>query len=85
MMRTHVDIGLQTVCAQRSNVSNREVIPRQELMTCARETLGKRLHISNIELSETEKKNLVGIFINGANTLSLEENIKLFLQSRSVS
>ncbi len=53
-------------------------IPRQELMTCARETLGERLHISNIQLSETEKKNLVVSFINGTNTLSLEENVKLF-------
>ncbi len=47
-------------------------------MTCAREALGEHLHTSNIPLSEREKKNLVGIFINGANTLSLEENIKLF-------
>ncbi len=54
------------------------VIPRQELMTCAREILGEHLYTSNIQLSETEKKNLVGIFINGLNTLSLEENIKLF-------
>ncbi len=53
-------------------------IPRQELMTCAREALGEHLHTSNIQLSETETKTLVGIFINGANTLSLEENIKLF-------
>ncbi len=38
----------------------------------------RNLHISNIQLSETEKKNLEGIFINGAKTLSLEENIQIF-------
>ncbi len=59
-------------------------IPRQELMTCARETLGEHLHISNIQLSETEKKTLVGIFINGAHTPSLEENSKLFFCSSEV-
>ncbi len=46
-------------------------------MTCVRETLTEHLHISDIQLSETEKKNIVGIFINWANTLSLEENSKL--------
>ena len=58
-------------------------IPRQELTTCARETLGEHLYISNIQLSET-KKNLIGIFINGDNTLSLQENIKLFFCSPEI-
>ncbi len=38
-------------------------------------------YISNNHLSETEKKNHVGIFINGPNTLSLEENIKHFFSA----